>query len=301
MVIMQKITPHLWFDKNAEEAVGFYTSIFENAKILNTTRYSEAGHEIHGMDAGTVLTVSFQIEGYNFVALNGGPLFSFTPAISFMIYCPTAGEVDVLWNKLSVDGTALMPLGSYPFSPRYGWIQDKYGLSWQIITTPETKERRIIPSLMFTNEHCGKAEEAAQFYTSLFPDSSIGLVARYGAHQEPDKEGTVMYSEFILSGQKFAAMDSAQAHKFIFNEAVSLLVVCEDQKEIDHYWDALSAVPVAEQCGWLKDKYGVSWQIVPTGMEKILNNPDKEKAKKGMEAVLQMKKFDIEKLNNAIK
>ena len=296
----QKIIPHLWFDKNAEEAVKFYTSLFKGGKILNTTRYTEAGKDIHGMDAGEVMTVNFQIEGYNLIALNGGPLFKFTPAISFMVNCTTKDEVDDLWSKLSVGGTALMPLDAYPFSERYGWIQDTYGLTWQLIYTDKIPQRKIVPSLMFAGEQAGKAEEAMNFYISLFEDSRVGQIARYGADQAPDTEGTVMYADFTLAGQIFAAMDSAQAHAFTFNEAISLLVTCKDQEEIDHFWNALSAVPESEQCGWLKDRYGVSWQIAPEGMEQILNTSDTEKARKAMDAVLSMKKFDIAKLKEAV-
>src|SRR5689334_8905990 len=124
---MQKITPHIWFNKEAEEAVRFYMSAFNNGEVLSTTHYSEAGHDIHGMDAGTVLTVEFKIEGMKLIALNGGPHFKINPSISFMVHMPSAEEVDALWNALSAEGTVLMPLDEYPFSKRYGWIQDKYG------------------------------------------------------------------------------------------------------------------------------------------------------------------------------
>ncbi len=296
---MQKITPHLWFDTNAEEAVQFYTSVFKNGKVGTMTRYPEAGKEVHGMEPGTVLTVEFEIEGYKLLALNGGPVFKFTPAISFILHCPSKAEVDEMWAQLSAGGKELMPLDSYPFSERYGWVRDKYGLTWQLIFTERNAERMIIPSLMFTGERAGKAEEAIQFYTDIFKDSEIGQINRYDADHAPDTEGTVMYADFTLAGQKFAAMDSAQAHDFTFNEAISLLVTCETQDEIDYFWEKLSAVPESEQCGWLKDKYGVSWQIAPKGMAEILNNPDKEKANRAMEAMLKMKKIDIEELRKA--
>lgn len=296
---MQKIIPHLWFDKDAEEAAKFYTSIFQDGKIGSITRYTEAGHEIHGMEAGSVMTVNFEIDGYNFIGLNGGPHFKFTPAISFMVNLPTKREVDELWEKLSDGGIALMPLDSYPFSERYGWIQDKYGVSWQLFFSDQLPQRKIIPSLLFVGAKAGKAEEAMNFYTAVFENSEIGMIARYGADQKPDKEGSVAYADFTIAGQKFAIMDSAHAHNFSFNEAISLMVICKDQKEIDHLWEKLSAVPAAEQCGWVKDIYGVSWQIVPSGMSEMLNDPDKEKVNRAMEAVLHMKKLDIEKIRQA--
>jgi predicted 3-demethylubiquinone-9 3-methyltransferase (glyoxalase superfamily) len=296
---MQKITPHLWFDTEAEEAAALYTSIFNEGKITSSTRYSEAGFEIHKMKAGTVMTIAFEIEGYKFLGLNAGPIFKFTPAISFIVNCPTKEEVDVLWNALIDGGSSLMELGAYPFSERYGWVKDKFGVTWQIIHNPQVSKRTIMPSLMYAGDQAGKAEEAINLYTGVFENSSIGTIARYGAENAPDKEGTIMYADFTLEGQKFAAMDSAQAHDFTFNEAVSLLVSCKDQAEIDYFWNALSAVPEAEQCGWIKDKYGVSWQIVPGGMEKMFNEGDGEKAKRAMDAMLKMKKIDIAKLNEA--
>ena len=305
---MQKIIPHLWFDKSVEEAVGFYTSTFQGGTVHATMHYSEVGHEIHGMDAGTVLTVEFEIEGYRLVALNGGPLFTLTPAISFMVNFdplrePRARErLDEVWEKLSEGGRVLMPLDAYPFSTRYGWVEDKYGVSWQLIlTNPEGEERPvIIPSLMYVTDAGETAESAIAFYCSVFKDARQGQIARYPAGMEPNKEGAIMFADFMLENQWFAAMDAnAKQHTFSFNEAVSLLVLCRDQTEIDYYWEKLSAVPDAEQCGWLKDQYGVSWQIIPHGMDEMLNDPDREKADRAMQAMLAMKKIDIAQLRAA--
>ena len=215
-----------------------------------------------------------------------------------------ADEVQKLWDKLSAGGKALMPLDKYPFSDKYGWIQDKYGLSWQLIQATGEFKQKIIPSLMFAGNVSGKAEEAIGFYTSVFSkvagnDSKILSAFRYGADQKPDKEGTIMFADFKLDGQIFAAMDSAREHDFNFNEAISFLVNCENQDEIDYLWDKLSAVPQAEMCGWLKDKFGLSWQIVPTALGELMSNSELGKSQRVMQALLQMKKLDIEKLKNA--
>jgi len=122
---MQKITPCLWFEDKAEEAVTFYTSIFKNSKIVNIARYGEAGAEISGRPKGTVMTMTFQLEGQEFMALNGGPQFKFTEAISFVVNCQTQEEVDEYWKKLSDGGQEV----------QCGWLKDKYGLSWQIVPT----------------------------------------------------------------------------------------------------------------------------------------------------------------------
>lgn len=194
-----------------------------------------------------------------------------------------------------------MPLDKYPFSERYGWIEDKYGLSWQLILTdPEGDPRPlIVPSLLFVNDVSGKAEEAMNFYMSVFKNSKQGLIARYPKGMEPDKEGTLMFADFMLENQWFAAMDSAHEHNFSFNEAISFMVSCDTQKEIDGYWEKLSAVPEAEQCGWLKDKYGLSWQIVPTAMDEMMQDKDEQKIARVTEAFLKMKKFDLAELKKA--
>jgi predicted 3-demethylubiquinone-9 3-methyltransferase (glyoxalase superfamily) len=194
-----------------------------------------------------------------------------------------------------------MPLQQYPFSQRYGWVQDRYGLSWQLIlSNPEGEERPVIvPSLLFVGAVAGRAEEAINFYLSVFKDSKMGTIQRYSAGQEPDKEGTVMFADYMLFGQWFAAMDSAHKHDFAFNEAISFIVNCDDQEEIDYYWDKLSAVPEAEQCGWLKDRFGLSWQVAPTAMDEMMQSGTKEQIARLTQAFLKMKKFDIAELKKA--
>lgn len=301
-----KIVPCLWFDDQAEEAANFYVSLFsqrdegsKNSGIGTIARYGKEGHEIHGQPEGKVMTVEFNLAGQTFTALNGGPHFTFTPAISFFVLSKTKEEVDKLWDELSEEGMALMELGQYDWSKRYGWVQDKYGLSWQLMLTEEEIPQKLVPSLMFVGQQAGKAEEAIHFYTEVFGDSTIGNIARYGPNQRPDAEGTVMYADFTLQGQKFAAMDSAQDHAFSFNEAISLAVNCETQKEIDYYWEKLSAVPEAEQCGWVKDKFGISWQVVPIIMNEMFKGEATKKSERVMKAMLQMKKLDIETLKKA--
>lgn len=300
---MQKILPHLWYDKEAKEAAHFYASVFPNSKVTNTT-------VITNTPSGDCDIVSFDIMGFSFQAISAGPSFKLNPAISFMVnFNPSKDpgarkQMDEIWEKLSEGGKILMPLDKYPFSEHYGWVEDKYGVSWQLIfTNPEGEERPlIIPSIMFTKEGSGKAEEATSFYISVFKDAKRGMIAPYPPGQEPDKEPALVFTDFTLLGQWFAAMDGGrQPHDFSFNEAVSFMVNCDTQEEIDHYWSKLSAVPEAEQCGWLKDKYGVSWQIVPTAMHAMMTSGDKEKIDRVTQAFLTMKKFDIKKLEEAYK
>lgn len=298
----QKIVPHLWFDHQAEEAAEFYISIFgENSGIKDRTYYTEAGQDIHGMGEGALMTVDFELTGYKIIALNAGPHFHFTPAISFYVTCETETEVDELWNKLSEDGKTMMPLKKYGWSEKYGWVKDKYGLTWQVSLgkLKDVHGQKIIPSLMYVSKE-GEAEEAINLYTSLFEDSNITGILKYGANED-QPEDSVMHAQFQLNNDEvFMAMDSAPEHAdFTFNEAISLLVECKNQKEIDYFWEKLSADPKAEQCGWLKDKFGVSWQVVPGGMNEMMNAGDPEKAKRAMNAMLKMKKLDIQKLQGA--
>lgn len=290
---MQKITPHLWFDKEAKEAAAFYTSVFDNSRIKNTAT-------LHNTPSGSVDVLTIELDGHEFALISAGPLFKFNPSISFMVACSTKEEVDGLWGKLSKNGTPLMDLGSYPFSERYGWIQDRYGLSWQLMfASGRDIKQKITPTLMFTQTQNGKTEEAIKFWTSVFRDSSVGPSLRYEKGEVPGQEGLVKHAQFTLEGQQFAAMDGGRAHAFAFNEAISLIVHCETQKEIDYYWDRLSADPKSEQCGWLKDRYGLSWQVVPTAMEEMLSKGDSKKIARVTEAFLKMKKFDLAKLKAA--
>ncbi len=299
---MQNISPHLWFDKEAEEAAKLYTSLFKISKMGKMTRYGKAGFEIHGQPEGKVMTVEFELEGQKFIGLNAGPIFRFTPAVSFLVACKNKDEVDALWAKLSEGGLALMELGDYPFSERYGWTQDRFGLSWQVMFMgARESSQKITPTLMFVGEVCGRAEEAIHFYTSVFHKTKIGDISRYGRGEEPDKEGTIRHAAFTLEGQEFAAMDSAYKHSFAFNEAISFMVHCETQEEIDAYWEKLSkgGDPKAQQCGWLKDQFGVSWQIVPTILAEMLQSPDKDKVERVTTAFLKMKKFDMDTLQRS--
>lgn len=296
---MQRIVPNLWFDDIAEEAVQFYTSVFDNSRTGHISHYTEAGKEIHGHEPGQILTVEFELEGVEFLALNGGPQFKFTPAISFFVSCRSEGEINTLWQKLSDGGEVRMPLDAYPFSPRYGWVSDKYGVSWQLILVDRDVPQKIMPSLMFTQAQTGKAEEAMQFYMSVFPDSKQGMVSHYEADQAPGHEGQLAYGECTLLGQPVGFMDSGMDQDFGFNEAVSLEVRCETQEEIDAYWEKLSAVPESEACGWLKDKYGVSWQITPTSMKDMMEHGTPEQLERVMGALMPMKKLDVAELERA--
>ncbi len=246
------------------------------------------------------MSVEFTLEGRTFVALNGGAEGSFTPAISFVVRCPTPSEVDELWRELSEDGEQLMALDSYPFSDRYGWTNDKFGVSWQLIHDDDTEERSIVPSLLFVGDRCGQAEAAIQFYTTIFKDSRSETIARYGSDEDPNEEGTVKFADFTLCGMEFSAMDSALEHQFDFNESISFVVDCADQTAVDCYWDELTTNGgEAGQWGWLTDRYGISWRIIPAILHDILQEGSDEDVDRVTKAMLKMEKIDISTLEDA--
>lgn len=275
------INPFIWLDNQAAEAADFYAATFPGARSLG----------------GSPLVVSVKVGELKFSLLNGGPQFKVNPSISFFYNCGSEAEIDTLWETLSRGGSVLMPLDAYPFARRYGWVADKFGVNWQLIIPSAPPRQKVFPSLMFTQARCGRAEEALRFYTSVFKDSSVGTLSRYGAGQAPDKEGTLNYGEFSLGGQWFSVMDSAHDHKFTFSEGVSLYVACENQEEIDYFWSRLSEGGSEGQCGWLKDRFGVSWQVVPRVLEELMADP--ARSKRVVDAFLKMKKFDIEALLRA--
>ncbi len=289
---MQKIIPYFWFDGQAEEAARYYTDLFPNSSIGKSTYYGDDGFGVKG----SVMTVDFKLAGQDFVALNGGPEFSFTPAISMMVRCDSLEEINNLWDQLSDEGNVLMELDSYPFSERFGWLADRYGVSWQL--NLNAGGQKITPCFMFVGEQHGKAEAAMKLYTSLFKDSGISAIHRYEPGQG-ELAGTVMQGMFTLAGQSFIAMDSGLDHNFTFTNALSLLVNCEDQAEIDRLWEAFSNDGQVEECGWLKDAYGVSWQIVPAGLKDMLQDENQAKSQAVIKAVMKMTKLDTAALEAA--
>jgi predicted 3-demethylubiquinone-9 3-methyltransferase (glyoxalase superfamily) len=295
----QKITPNLWFDGNAKAAVDYYVSAFQDSKTLFTAYYpgsAEEGLADFQLElAGKELMIVFELGKQQFTAINAGPEFKFNQSVSFMVnFDPSRDDqarahLDELWGKLSDGGEALMPLDAYPFSKRYGWVKDRYGLTWQLILSDPEGEPRplIVPSLMFAGGNTNHAEEAIRFYTSVFNDAKLGVMARYSQATGPAKSQSLMFADFMLAGQWLAAMDSGVEQNVTFNEAISFAVTCKDQAEIDYFWGKLSSVPAAEQCGWCKDKYGLSWQIVPEIMDELMAKPG------AYAKMMQMKKLVI--------
>jgi predicted 3-demethylubiquinone-9 3-methyltransferase (glyoxalase superfamily) len=278
---MKSLYPCIWMNSEAKEAAEFYCSVFPNAKI----------------EESNLMVTLWSSGGEKFMCLNGGPKFKPNPSISFYTVFDKEEELQQIWDRLIDGGRALMPLDSYPWSKKYGWVEDKYGVNWQLdIQASEPITQRFSPALMFTGKQFGRTEEAIEFYSSAFPKSSTRLISRYEDEAGNDA-GKINHAQFLLNGQRFVAMDSSFDHQFNFTEGMSIVVPCEDQQEVDFFWEKFTEEGQESMCGWLKDKFGVSWQIVPTILPELMSDP--ERGQRVVDAFMKMKKFNIEALQNA--
>jgi predicted 3-demethylubiquinone-9 3-methyltransferase (glyoxalase superfamily) len=275
------IFPCLWFDGKAKEAAAFYCSVFGNSKIA----------------VESPMAVKFEIEGKMIMGLNGGPMFKITPSVSLFVTCTSDEEIERIWDKMTEGGSVMMPLNKYPWSEKYGWLTDRYGMTWQLMLGElPANGQKIMCNMLFTGEQYGKALEAVKRYTDIFPASHLQNVQLY-QHGEPQPEGYLKFGQFAINQEVLSAMDGIGDHNFKFNEGVSLVVECKNQEEIDYYWSKLTEGGQESMCGWLKDKFGISWQIVPAILGSLMTG--NEKANRVMQAVMKMKKLDIEILVNA--
>jgi predicted 3-demethylubiquinone-9 3-methyltransferase (glyoxalase superfamily) len=271
----RNIYPSLWLNGNAREAADLYCSVFQRFKIASENP----------------LVVTIASQDQQIMLLNGGPEFTPGPAISFFAIYDSEKELEQAWKKLLEGGSILMPLDAYPWSTKYGWLQDRYGVNWQLFQGKMADtEQFIIPALMFNGEQNGRAGEAVNLYTSIFKGSVLTTVERY-QEGEQDITGNIKHARFSLEGFTMAAMDSSMPHPFVFSEGVSLVVECDTQEEIDYYWEKLSEGGSESQCGWLKDRFGLSWQVVPSILKELMADPSR--SERVIKAFMKMKKFDI--------
>ena len=278
--MLQSIGTCLWFDGKAKEAAHFYKDVFGDVTILSENP----------------MAVVYNMYGRRFMNLNGGPGYPINPSISFFISIETEVEMDAIWDKLMTGGKVLMPLNTYPWSEKYGWCADKYGVNWQLMLGHKSRTK-VMPNLLFTGAQNGQAKPAIEYYSNLFTNSNTIQIDAY-QKGEPDIEGYIKYAQFELNELSFGAMDSSAPHQFSFNEGVSFIITVDTQDEIDYYWNYLVADGAPGRCGWLKDKFGVSWQIVPSILGKLMTNP--ATAPKATYAFLQMSKFIIADLEEAV-
>ncbi len=288
---MQKITPFLWFEKDMKGVTDFYISVFPGSRL-------KGKGELENTPSGAVQMATLEIYGQDFSLMTAGPYLPFNPTISFIVSCQSMDEVDELWGKLSSTGKILMELSSYPFAEKYGWVQDKYGVSWQIMYSKTMQApQKVTPTLMFAGTVCGRAGEAVDFYTSVFHNSKIDYKMDYdGTEPVDDPNAKVKHAGITIENFHIALMDSGKKSPLTFEQAISFVVNCDTQEEVDYYWEKLTDGGKEVQCGWLSDKFGMPWQIVPRAMESMMAEGSKEQIARVTQAFMQMKKFDIKKL-----
>ncbi|WP_294288679.1 VOC family protein [uncultured Chryseobacterium sp.] len=281
------IFPCLWYDGDAKESAEFYCKVF-NGRIT----------------ADTPMVMNIDLFGQKLMLLNGGPHFKKNASVSFMVICETEDEVQQYWDQISEDGMVMMPLDSYSWSKKYGWVQDRFGVTWQIFLSDRSGEQKIIPTLMFIHGNNGKAMQAMELYTGIFPNSKIGNVLKYGegseGHPITEPAENIQHAHFEIDGYSLFCMDNSYDHAFDFSEGISMVVMTDTQEETDTYWNALTADGGrASMCGWLKDPFGFSWQIVPKRLIQLMGDPDPEKAQNVAQAMMTMQKIVIEDLEKA--
>ena len=279
MLSIKQSFPCIWFDNKAFEAAQFYCSIFPNSNIVSRNH----------------LVTMWELYGQTFMGLDGGPIFKPNPSISFFVTCDSHEEVDEIWQKLSEDAMIMMPLDTYEWSDYYGFLEDKFGVSWQIFKGEyQEVNQKIVPCFLFTDKSFGMANEAIHFYMRVFPNSKSNGILFYNEHEMEQKE-IVKHAQFLLNHDVFMAMDGAGNHNFAFNEAISFVINCDNQEQIDYFWNAFTKDGGEEgKCGWCKDKFGVSWQVVPAILSELMEDPFKRDSV--VQAFMQMNKFEIDKL-----
>lgn len=277
------IFPCILCGGDAKKSSDFYCELF-NGKIT--------------VDTGVVINI--ELFGQKIMLLNG-PQQEKNPSVSFMVICDTENEVQQYWDKLKEGGKVLMDLDSYPWSKKYGWVQDQYGVSWQLYLGEKASDQKLVPTLMFIHHNNGKAAEAMAFYTKVFPNSSIGNTSKYkDGGQSGENPENVMHAHFTLNDYSLFCMDSSHDHQYDFNQGISMVVMTDGQEETDYFWNSLSAEGGSEEvCGWVKDKYGLSWQIFPKQSMKLVSDPDKDKVQKVLQAIMKMKNIIIKDLEEA--
>jgi predicted 3-demethylubiquinone-9 3-methyltransferase (glyoxalase superfamily) len=278
----EKITPCLWFNGQAQEAAKTYCAVFANAKIT----------------AQSPIVTAITVSGQNITLLDGGPQYKPNPSISLYYVCATEAEFDRIWNTLEKGATVLVPASKSPGAGKSGWLTDKYSVSWQLVVgNVGDVGQKVTPCFVFSGSQYGRTEEALTRYTSIFRNSKVEGIVRYGKNELPEVEGKIKHAQIAVNGQKIKFMEIKSRPDFKFTEGVSLTIHCESQQEIDYYWERLTESGEESMCGWLKDKFGVSWQIIPTMLSKIMSDP--AKAGKAAQAFMSMRKLNIEQIVQA--
>ncbi|HEM6371851.1 TPA: VOC family protein [Streptococcus suis] len=286
---MQTIIPHLWYDTEAKEAAEFYVDLF-GGKIDWT-------YTITDTPSGDSDLVQFQLGDMTLAAISAGPYFKLNESMSLMVSVADKADVTRLYEALSDGGRVLMPLGEYPFSPYYVWLEDRFGLSWQLSYEPDLdKPYQFDICLLFSQDQVGLAQPMLDYYKDKLPQARLGHLSYYGEGEA----AKLNYAELLVGGQKLIVMDHGYGGEASFNEAFSLMVYVDSQEEAESWYEKVSAVPEAEICGWAKDQFGISWQIVPRILMEAYDTASPEKVKAVNAAVMTMKRLDIAKIQELL-
>ena len=276
----QSIYPCILLDNKLNFAANFYIETFGNGKIL--------------MEVAQFTL--FEIENQTFKIINTNhPEHRSNPAVSFMVSFETEEELRKIWNRLKVGGLVLMPLELYDSNNMVGWLQDQFGISWQLITSTSqaSKHQKISPFIQFGKSNFGRAELASNFYMEVFKNSKRDNILRY---EEDISNKLVKHIGLYLNEYLIRMADSFTEQPFEFSPGISFTIECETQKEIDYYWNAFAFGGATNAAGWVKDKFGISWQIIPKDMNKWIVNPSIN-----LKVIAQLRimtKIDIEKLRS---
>ncbi len=272
---VNNIFPCIWFNNDAKEFIERYQSFFDETSILNSN--------------GFITTVKWS--GSKIMLMNGGPSIQCTPAISLFVYFDQNElRINDLYNTLIDGGKILMPLDKYDWSPKYAWVEDKFGINWQLDIENMRSPQKIVPSLLFVNDKKLMTKEAVSFYTNAFDDHRILLEAPYFPGSGMP-EGSILFTQFKLQNFVMNAMSSTMVHDYDFSMGISFVLECDTQEQIDYYWDYLGKEGKYSRCGWLTDKYGISWQVIPTILGLLMS--DESLQSEVSEAFMKMTKFII--------
>ncbi len=269
----------MWFNAEAKEATTFYSTIFHNFALHSQNDFVS----------------SFEMGGNKFMAMNGGPMYKMTPAMSYFVYCGGNSEIERIYSLLIKGGMVIMPLDKYDWSSKYAWVQDKFGVNWQLDIDPVNSSQKIVPCLLFVNQKNTLVNEAVNFYTAIIKNSSTIMQAPYHSSANMP-QGSILFAQYKLNGVIFNTMSSTMHHDYDFTPANSIVIECKTQEEIDYYWEKLGEGGSHSRCGWLTDRYGVSWQVIPDFLSRLTSDPAKAPAV--IKAFSQMTKFEIEPLLN---
>lgn len=267
--------PCFWYDSDSAGAAALYLQAFGTGHIVETTPISTI----------------WELYGRRLMGINGGPRYRPNGSLSLFVQRSAEEEVRGAFETLAQDGQVFMPLSPKEWSPLYGWVQDRYGVNWQIAQgRVDAADFTLMPALTFFGAQAGRAKEAMELYTSIFSSSTVDEL-------HTGEDGRIMFAAAHLGGQTVAFMDGPDSQDIPFSEGASLSVACETQVEIDYFWDRLVEGGRESRCGWLVDRFGVSWQIVPAVLGALMSNP--ERAQRVVAAFLPMNKLDLETLLNA--